>query len=122
MLTDPPLPLAAKAGIDAVACQVIEIRMPGMIGRVLIAAWNACDLIIQTLLIAVAHEPEIARVRVSPGDRSGNRTVSRDDPAKQRCTLLSPLIAGQPERCLIRCHGMLPTQTIAADIRRRVRT
>lgn len=68
-------PLAAKARIADVACQVIEIRMPGMIRRVLIAAWNARDLSIQTLLIAGVHEPEIARARVSQGGRSDNRTV-----------------------------------------------
>jgi len=53
--------LAAKAWIDEVALQVIEIRMPGMIEPELTAGSNAQDLTIRTLLITGVRESDTAR-------------------------------------------------------------
>jgi len=110
-------PLAAKPRIDEVACQVSEKRMPGMIGRALIAALTARDPTNRTLLITRAHEADIARW----ADAQVASLLSGDGPAKQCCTSLPPLLPAGLNYAFVCIHEMLRTQTVAADICRRER-
>ena len=101
--------LAAKAWIDAVAPQVIEKRMPGMIEPELTAESKARDLTIQTLLITDVRESDTARSvdAQAPSPAIGLQIKS--------CTSRHALPGGPPERCFHRVHIMLPTQSVAAD-------